>query len=62
MDDVVKIPGFPPKSRAGLMNIAGFASRYFMIKIEMQENNGGGTSFSVVFDKTSGTIVRWEEF
>ena len=61
MDDLGRIPGFPPKSRAALMNVAEFGSRYFLIKIEMLEDSGGGTSFSVVFDKTSGTVVRWEE-
>ena len=61
MNDLNKVPGFSPKSRAALMNVAGFASRYFMIKIEMLKDNGGGTSFSVIFDKTAGTIVRWEE-
>ena len=62
MNDLSKIHGFPPKARTALMNIADFGSRYFMVKIEMLEEDGGGTSFSVVFDKTSGTTVRWEEF
>jgi hypothetical protein len=61
IDDLVKIPGFPHKSQGALMNIASFNSRYFMIKIEMLEDSGGGTSFSVVFDKTAGKVVRWEE-
>jgi hypothetical protein len=61
MSDLREIPGFPQRSQAALTNIVDFASRFFMIKIEMLEDNGGGTSFSVVFDKTSGTVVRWEE-
>ncbi|MCL2009301.1 MAG: helix-hairpin-helix domain-containing protein [Synergistaceae bacterium] len=61
MSDLGKIPGFPPKSRAALMNVAKFDSQYLMIRIEMLEKSGGGTSFSVVFDKTGGTVVRWEE-
>ena len=61
MSDLREIPGFPSRSQAALTNIVGFSSRYFMIKIEMLEDNGGGTSFSVVFDKTAGTVVRWEE-
>jgi len=61
MSDLREIPGFPSKSQATLTNIADFGSQYFMIKIEMLEDNGGGTSFSIVFNKTSGTIVRWEE-
>jgi DNA uptake protein ComE-like DNA-binding protein len=59
--DLRKIPGFPAKTVTNLMNLADFSSRYFMIKIELLEDTGGGSSFSVVFDKTSGTVVRWEE-
>ena len=61
MDDLSRIPGFPARVRAALMNVAGFASRYFMIKIDILEDGGGGTSFRVIFDKTVGEIVRWEE-
>jgi type II secretory pathway component PulK len=59
--DLRGIPGFPARSTAALMNLADFSSRYFMIKMELLEDTGGGSSFSVVFDKTSGTVVRWEE-
>jgi hypothetical protein len=61
MSDLRELPGFPPRAQSMLMNLGDFSSRYFMIKMEMLEDNGGGTSFSVVFDKTAGTIVRWEE-
>lgn len=61
MDDLSRIPGFPPRARTALMNVAGFASRFLMIQIKVLEESGGGTSFNVVFDRTSGTIVRWEE-
>ena len=61
MDDLGKIPGFPPRTRSGLMNVAVFDSKFFLIKIEMMENDGGGTSYNVVFDKTSGAVVKWEE-
>ena len=61
MNDLSRIPGFPPRTRAALMNVIGFASRYFMIKIEALEEGGGVTSFSVVFDNAAGEIVRWEE-
>jgi len=60
-DDLRKIPGFTPKSQALLAGIADFTSRYFMIKIEVLEDSGGGTSFSVIFDKKDEMIVRWEE-
>ena len=59
--DLRQIPGFPAKSVTTLMNLADFSSRYFMIKMELLEDSGGGSSFSIVFDKTSGTVVRWEE-
>jgi hypothetical protein len=60
-DDLRSIPGFPAKSVSTLMNLADFSSRYFMIKIELLEDTGGGTSFNVIFEKTSGMVVRWEE-
>jgi len=61
MSDLREIPGFPPRAQAALMNIAEFGSRYFMIKIEVLDDKGGGTSFNVVFDKTSAAVLRWEE-
>jgi len=62
MDALSRIPGFPQRARAGLMNIAGFASEYFMIRIEVLEEGGGGTRFNVIFEIEDGEIVRWEEF
>jgi hypothetical protein len=59
--DLRRIPGFPARSVTTLMNLAAFKSRYFMVKIEILEDAGGGMNFSVVFDKTAGKIVRWEE-
>ncbi|MDR1979880.1 MAG: general secretion pathway protein GspK [Synergistaceae bacterium] len=59
--DLRKIPGFPAKTVTALMNLATFSSRYFMIKVELLEDTGGGSSFNIVFDKTAGAIVRWEE-
>jgi hypothetical protein len=59
--DLRRIPGFPARAVTTLMNLAAFRSRYFMIKIEILEDTGGGTSFNVIFDKTGGKIVRWEE-
>jgi type II secretory pathway component PulK len=59
--DLRSIPGFPARSISALMNLAAFKSRYFMIKIELLEDTGGGTGFNVIFDKTAGEVVRWEE-
>jgi len=61
MDDLSNIPGFPPRTRGLLMNVASFSSRYFMTRIMLLEDDGGGTSFNIIFDKTNGAIVRWEE-
>jgi hypothetical protein len=61
MNDLGRIPGFPPRTRGLLMNVAGFASRYFLISIETMENGGGVTGFRVVFNKATGGIVWWEE-
>jgi type II secretory pathway component PulK len=60
--DLRNIPGFPARTVTSLMNLADFSSRYFMIKIELLEDTGGGSSFNIVFDKTAGKVVRWEEF
>jgi hypothetical protein len=59
--DLRKIPGFPPKAITTLMNLAAFNSRYFAIRVELLEDAGGGTSFSIIVDKTAGRVVRWEE-
>ena len=59
--DLRRIPGFPPKSVTALMNLADYKSRYFAIHIELLEDSGGGTGFNIIFDKTAGQIVRWEE-
>ncbi|MDR1376863.1 MAG: general secretion pathway protein GspK [Synergistaceae bacterium] len=60
--DLRNIPGFPARTVSNLMNLADFSSRYFTIKIELLEDTGGGSSFNIVFDKTAGKVVRWEEF
>jgi hypothetical protein len=59
--DLRDIPGFPPRVVTTLTNLADFRSQYFMIKIEMLEDLGGGTSFNIIFDKNAGQVVRWEE-
>ncbi|MDR2174728.1 MAG: general secretion pathway protein GspK [Synergistaceae bacterium] len=59
--DLRDIPGFPPRAVTGLTNLVDFRSQYFMIKIEMLEDLGGGTSFNIIFDKSAGRVVRWEE-
>jgi hypothetical protein len=59
--DLRSIPGFPPRAITTLMNLAAFNSRYFEVRIELLEDTGGGTSFTIVVDKTTGRVSRWEE-
>lgn len=60
--DVQNIPGASPKTSTLLTNIAGFKSRYFMMNIQsLTEDGESGITFSIVFDRTTRRIVRWEE-
>ncbi len=62
MNDLQKIPGASAKTSTQLTNIAGFKSRYFQMKIESLTDEGeSGTSFNIIFDRTTRKIVRWEE-
>ena len=62
LDDIQKIPGASGRTATLLTNIAGFKSRYFMLKIQgLSENGEGGTSFRIIFDRNTRQIVRWEE-
>ena len=60
--DVQSLPGASPRTSTLLTNIAAFKSRYFNVKIEcLEDNSDGGTSFNIIFDRTTRQIVRWEE-
>lgn len=60
--DVQSLPGASPRTSTLLTNIACFKSRYFNVKIECLNDGGeGGTSFNIIFDRSSKQIVRWEE-
>ena len=65
LSDVQNIPGAGPKTSTQLTNIASFKSRYFFMKIDSLESltggQEGGTSFRIIFDVTTKSIVRWEE-
>ena len=65
LSDVQNIPGAGPKTSTQLTNIATFKSRYFLLKIDLLEDRTGstegGTSFRIIFDRTTKGIVRWEE-
>ncbi len=60
LSDIQTLPGASPRTATLLTNIAGFKSRYFQIRIEALEDEGG-TSFNIIFDRTTRQIVRWEE-
>lgn len=61
-NDVQSLPGASPRTATLLTNLAGFKSRYFEVKIEALEDDGtGGTSFTIVFDRNTKQIVKWEE-
>lgn len=60
--DVQSIPGASPKTSTQLTNIVGFKSRYFLVNIQcLSDAEDGGTSFSIIIDRTIRKIVRWEE-
>ena len=62
LHDVQKIPGASARTATLLTNIVTFQSRYFMMNIHCLDNGGeGGTSFNIIFDRTTRQIVRWEE-
>lgn len=62
LEDVQRIPGASGRTASLLTNIAAFKSRYFMLQIHGLNGNGeGGTSFNIIFDRTTRQIVRWEE-
>ena len=59
--DLQKIPGASARTSTQLTNIAGFKSRYFNVKMECMIDDGNTSSFTVIIDRTSKSIVRWEE-
>lgn len=59
--DVEKIPGASAKISSRLTNIVTFKSRYFHVRIDTLTDTGSGVNFSIIFDRTTKQIVRWEE-
>ena len=56
------MPGASPRTATLLTNLVDFKSRYFEVKIEaLEEESEGGTSFNIIFDRTTRQIVRWDE-
>ena len=62
LQDIQKLPGASARTAILLTNLAAFQSRYFMMNIHCLDTGGeGGTSFSIIYDRTTRKIVRWEE-
>ena len=61
-EDIQKLPGASARTSTLLTNIVTFQSRYFMMNIHcLDSGSEGGTSFNIIFDRTTRQIVRWEE-
>ncbi len=61
LQDIQNIPGATPRVSTQLTNIAAFKSRYFQVKIDCMSDHEGGTSYNIVFDRTTKQILKWEE-
>lgn len=61
LEDLEAIPGFSARNITQLTNLVGFKSRYFALRIEFLEESAGGTSFNIIFDRTTKKVIRWEE-
>lgn len=61
MRDLQKIPGISARTTTRLTNIVAFKSRYFNIKLEYMTDNEQTGSYTIIFDRTSQKIVRWDE-
>jgi len=61
LQDIQSLPGASPRTATQLTNIAAFKSRYFHVSIECLSDNEGGKSFSIVFDRSTKQIMKWEE-
>jgi hypothetical protein len=61
-EDLEKIPSFPAGRRAAWNNLIDFKSTYFNLKIELMDVNWNSSRyFDIVFTKSDGRILRWEE-
>ncbi|MBQ7169749.1 MAG: general secretion pathway protein GspK [Synergistaceae bacterium] len=62
LGDLRKIPGASARTSNQVMNIAGFKSRYFSIRLEgMSIEDDNTVSFRVIYDRNTKQIVKWEE-
>ncbi|MCL2767387.1 MAG: type II secretion system protein GspK [Synergistaceae bacterium] len=62
LDDLKGIPSFPSRALPYLMNLVGFTSAYYSLKIELiSEDFSSVRYFDIVIHKPTGRILRWEE-
>ena len=60
--DIQKIPGASARNSTQLTNIAAVKSRYFTIRIEsISTDDEDVLSYTIIFDRTTKQLVRWEE-
>ena len=59
--DLQKIPGASARTSNRLTNLVAFKSRYFNIKLEYLSDNEGTASYTVIYDRITKKMVRWEE-
>ena len=61
LDDLGQIPSFP-RNTAAYMNVFGFTSAYYNLRIELMDESWNSTRyFDIVFKKSEGKILKWEE-
>ena len=61
--DIQSMPGASPRTSIQLTNLVTFKSRYFNLKISFVDKNFQSSfySFSIIFDRNSRKILKWEE-
>jgi len=62
LNELRGIPSFPPRAIPTLMNLIGFTSSYYSLKIELINEELSSTRyFDIVLHKPTSSILRWEE-
>jgi type II secretory pathway component PulK len=62
LNDLRGIPSFPTRAIPSLMNLVGFTSAYYGLRIELiNEDLSSVRYFDIVLHKETNRILRWEE-
>ena len=62
LSDLQEIAGVRAGTLNQAMNVIGFKSRYFDVKLEFLPNDSeSGSSFSIILDRNGRNIAKWEE-